>query len=153
MKSRLESIKKAHKEKGKSVTSKMEDYLEVILELIEEKGYATPVDISSYLNVSAASVTNMVKRLNEQGYLEYERYRGLRLTESGKRVAESIRERHGILAKFLMLLCIDEDLANKEAEGLEHHLEPTTLIRLEKFIKIIETKPELIKEIKEVIQR
>ncbi|MEM2855679.1 MAG: iron dependent repressor, metal binding and dimerization domain protein [Candidatus Nitrosocaldaceae archaeon] len=153
MKNRLESIKRAHKEKQRVMTSKMEDYLEVILELIEDKGYATVVDISSHLNVSAASVTNMVKRLRDQGYLEYERYRGLRLTEKGKSVAESIRERHGILIKFLTLLCVDEDRANKEAEGLEHYLESSTLIKLEKFIKLIETRPELVKEIKDVINK
>jgi Mn-dependent DtxR family transcriptional regulator len=50
----------------------MEDYLEVIYELIKQKGYATPVDISEYLNVSSPSVTKMVQRSYEQGYLNYE---------------------------------------------------------------------------------
>ena len=55
----------------------MEDYLEVIYELVEEKGYATTVDISTYLNVSSPSVTKMVQRLDESGYLNYEKYRGI----------------------------------------------------------------------------
>ncbi len=148
MSDRLEDIRKAHTAKSKSRTSRMEDYLEVIFELIDKKGYATTTDISLYLNVSAPSVTKMVKRLRDQGYLEYERYRGLRLTEKGKEVARGIRARHGTIIEFLMMLGIDESLANREAEGLEHHLEPSTLARLEKFIKVIKSKPELIKELK-----
>lgn len=144
---RLEDIRKAHTAKSKSRTSRMEDYLEVIYELIEKKGYATTSDISLYINVSAPSVTKMVKRLRDQGYLEYERYRGLRLTKKGRKVAEGIRERHGTIREFLVMLGIDESLANREAEGLEHHLEPTTLERLTKFIQVLKSKPELIKEL------
>lgn len=151
MSDRLESIRKAHTAKSKSRTSRMEDYLEVIFELIEKKGYATTTDISLYLNVSAPSVTKMVKRLRDQGYLEYERYRGLRLTEKGREVAEGIRQRHGTIIEFLMMLGIDENIANREAEGLEHHLEPSTLERLERFIKIIKSKPELIEELRSSI--
>ena len=61
----------------------MEDYLEVIYELVEQKGYATTVDISTYLNVSSPSVTKMTQRLDETGYLKYEKYRGIRLTDEG----------------------------------------------------------------------
>ena len=77
---RLESICHAHRVKKEERTDRMEDYLEVIYELIKQKGYATPVDISEYLNVSSPSVTKMVQRLYEQGYLNYEKYRGISLT-------------------------------------------------------------------------
>ncbi len=149
MSDRLESIRKAHTIKGKTRTSRMEDYLEVIFELIEKKGYATTTDISLYLNVSAPSVTKMVKRLRDQGYLEYERYKGLRLTDKGRELANNIRERHGTLIEFLLMLGIDESLAHREAEGLEHYLEPDTLLRLEKFIKIIRSQPEVMKKLRE----
>ena len=65
-------------------TDRTEDYLEVIYELIKQKGYATTVDISNYLNVSSPSVTKMIKRLDESGYLNYEKYRGIRLTDDVK---------------------------------------------------------------------
>jgi Mn-dependent DtxR family transcriptional regulator len=121
----------------------MEDYLEVIYELIQYKGYATTIDISEYLNVSSPSVTKMVQKLNESGHLNYEKYRGIRLTDKGILVAKSIRERHGLLAEFLKIIGVDEDTANKDAEGIEHHLHPKTLGKLENFIKDIRQRREI----------
>jgi Mn-dependent DtxR family transcriptional regulator len=116
----------------------MEDYLEVIYELVQYKGYATTIDISEYLNVSSPSVTYMIQRLNESGHLNYEKYRGIRLTDKGILVAMNIQERHGLLAEFLRIIGVDEDTANKDAEGIEHHLQPKTLEKLEQFIEDIE---------------
>jgi Mn-dependent DtxR family transcriptional regulator len=121
----------------------MEDYLEVIYELVEHKGYATTIDISEYLNVSSPSVTKMVQKLNESGHLNYEKYRGIRLTDKGTLVAKNIRERHGLLAEFLKIIGVDEDTANKDAEGIEHHLQPKTLGKLENFIKDIKQRREI----------
>ena len=145
---RLESIKTAHHFKPKARTPRMEDYLEVIYELIQQKGYATTGDISTYLNVSAPSVTKMVQRLRDTDYLIYERYKGLSLTEKGMDVARGIRQRHGILTEFLIILGVDEGAAHRDAEGIEHYLEPKTLERLERFVKIIKTNPEMLKKIK-----
>jgi Mn-dependent DtxR family transcriptional regulator len=117
----------------------MEDYLEVIYELIQYKGYATTID----LNVSSPSVTKMVQKLNESGHLNYEKYRGIRLTDKGTLVAKNIRERHGLLAEFLKIIGVDEDTANKDAEGIEHHLQPKTLGKLENFIKDIKQRREI----------
>ena len=116
----------------------MEDYLEVIYELVQYKGYATTIDISEYLNVSSPSVTYMIQRLNESGHLNYEKYRGIRLTDKGILVAKNIQERHCLLAEFLRIIGVDEDTANKDAEGIEHHLQPKTLEKLEQFIEDIE---------------
>jgi Mn-dependent DtxR family transcriptional regulator len=118
----------------------MEDYLEVIYELIQHKGYATTVDISSYLNVSSPSVTKMLQRLNESGHVNYEKYRGITLTESGMTVAKSIHHRHGILAEFLKMIGVDEDTANRDAEGIEHHLHPETLKKLEEFVSRVKSQ-------------
>jgi len=121
-------------------TTRMEDYLEVIYELIEQKGYATTVDISNYLNVSSPSVTKMLQRLNESGHVNYEKYRGISLTEAGMIVAKNIHDRHGVLADFLRMIGVDEDTANKDAEGIEHHLHPETLKKLEEFIKLVKSQ-------------
>jgi len=142
---RLESIRYANHTK-KEVdyhTERMEDYLEVIYELIQYKGYATTIDISEYLNVSSPSVTKMVQKLNESGHLNYEKYRGIQLTDKGILVAKNIRERHGLLAEFLKIIGVDEDTANKDAEGIEHHLQPKTLEKLEHFIKGIKQRREI----------
>ena len=137
---RLEFIRDAHNAQKIGRTTRMEDYLEVIYELITHKGYATTVDISDYLNVSSPSVTKMLQRLNESGHVNYERYRGISLTESGVAVAKNMHERHGILAEFLKMIGVDEDTANRDAEGIEHHLHPETLKRLEEFIRLVKSQ-------------
>ncbi len=134
---RLESIRDAHNAQKMGRTTRMEDYLEVIYELIAQKGYATTVDISSFLNVSSPSVTKMLQRLNESGHVNYEKYRGISLTDSGIAVAKNMHERHGVLAEFLRMIGVDEDTANRDAEGIEHHLHPETLKKLEEFIKLV----------------
>jgi Mn-dependent DtxR family transcriptional regulator len=131
---RLDAIRYANSVKKEDRTDRMEDYLEVIYELVQEKGYATTVDISSYLNVSSPSVTKMMQKLDETGYLKYEKYRGIKLTNEGIRIARNMRNRHGLLAEFLMIIGIDEETANNDAEGIEHHLHPETMKKLEEFI-------------------
>ena len=79
----------------------VEDYLERILELINSKGYARVVDIAAALKISQASVTNMVQRLDGEGLLKYEKYRGLVLTPAGARLARKIARRHRLLTDFL----------------------------------------------------
>jgi Mn-dependent DtxR family transcriptional regulator len=142
---RLKSIRHAnHAKKDEHYqTARMEDYLEVVYELVQYKGYATTVDISEFLNVSSPSVTYMMQRLNESGHLNYEKYRGIRLTDKGTLVAKGIRERHGLLAEFLKIIGVDEDTANKDAEGIEHYLQPKTLVKLEQFLKDIKKKEEI----------
>ncbi len=146
---RLESIKTAHHFKPKARTPRMEDYLEVIYELIEHKGYATTGDISTYLNVSSPSVTKMVQRLRDTGYLIYERYKGISLTERGMDVAKGIRQRHGILTEFLIMLGVEVDIAHRETEGIEHYLDPKTLEKLERFVRFIKKNPEVLRKINE----
>ena len=131
---RLVAIRYANSVKKEDRTDRMEDYLEVIYELVQEKGYATTVDISSYLNVSSPSVTKMMQKLDETGYLKYEKYRGIKLTNEGTRIARNIRNRHGLLAEFFMIIVVDEETANNDAEGIEHHLHPETMKKLEEFI-------------------
>ena len=125
---RLESIKAAHELEKTRSSSRMEDYLEIISELVELKGYATTLDISRYMNVSAPSVTKMLQRLDEGGFLEYEKYHGINLTEKGTQIAEGIRQNHGILLEFFEILGIGYDTANQDTEGIEHHLNPKTCL-------------------------
>ena len=137
---RLDSIRDAHGAEKGIRTTRMEDYLEVIYELIQHKGYATTVDISNYLNVSSPSVTKMLQRLNESGHVNYEKYRGITLTDSGVAIAKNIHDRHSILAEFLMMIGVDKDTANRDAEGIEHHLHPETLKKLAEFVKLVKSQ-------------
>ena len=145
---RLESIKAAHESEKNASSSRVEDYLEVIAELVELKGYATTLDISRYMNVSAPSVTKMLQRLDENGYLEYEKYHGINLTQKGISVAEAIRQKHGILLEFFEILGLGHETANQDAEGIEHHLNPKTIKQLRKFITFLKSNPKVLENFK-----
>src|SRR5437763_11363825 len=93
-----------------------EDYLERIHELIEEKGYARVVVIASSLKVKQASVTSMVQKLGELGYLKYEKYRGLILTDKGRAVARRIQTRHATLSRFFSLFGLDPETQRRDIE-------------------------------------
>ena len=146
---RLESIKAAHKTKKTSSTISEEDYLEVIAELVELKGYATTLDISRFMNVSPPSVTKMLQKLDEKKYLEYEKYHGINLTSVGKQVADTIRKKHSTLLEFFEILNVGKGIANQDTEGLEHHLNDKTIRKLRKFITFLKSNPKIIKQFRE----
>src|SRR5437868_5244408 len=121
----------------------VEDYLERILELINSKGYARVVDIAAALKISQASVTNMVQRLDAEGLLKYEKYRGLILTAAGKTLARKIAQRHKLLTDFLTLLGLDERVIYHDVEGMEHHISPPTLRAIEALTNQLRRRPAL----------
>ena len=146
---RLESIKAAHKTKKTSSTISEEDYLEVIAELVELKGYATTLDISRFMNVSPPSVTKMLQKLDEKKYLEYEKYHGINLTHIGRQVADAIRRKNSTLLEFFEILNVGKGIANQDTEGLEHHLNDKTIRQLRKFITFLKSNPKIIKQFRE----
>lgn len=126
-------------------TSTAEDYLERIYSLIQEKGYARVSDIAEALQVSPSTVTRMVQKLDEQNLLEYERYRGLSLTQEGERVGRSIHRRHKALEDFLHLLGVDDQATvEKDIEGIEHHLSSNTLERLILLVEFFQANQDLM---------
>jgi len=145
---RLESIKAAHQLEKTNFSTRMEDYLEIISELVELKGYATTLDISRYMHVSAPSVTKMLQKLDENGFLEYEKYHGINLTKKGTQLAETIRQKHGILLEFFEILGVGYETANQDAEGVEHYLNPKTIKQLRKFITFLKSNPKILENFK-----
>jgi Mn-dependent DtxR family transcriptional regulator len=135
--SRLASIRGANNAKRPECTFRMEDYLETIYELVQHKGYATLADVAEYLNVRPPSVTTMMRRLDESGLLNYEKYRGIQLTEKGIVIAKIIHDRHSILSEFLKMIGVSEKIANEDAESMEHHLHPQTMHRLTELMRIL----------------
>src|SRR3974390_2350348 len=93
-----------------------EDHLERIQELIEQKGYARVADLAASLKLSTSAVSNMVRRLAQRGYVNYERYRGFTLTATGRQVARHVKARHEILTEFLGLLGLHSETVNREVE-------------------------------------
>ena len=126
----------------------MDDYLEQILHLIEEKGYARAVDISKNLSISQASVTNMLQRLDAEGLVKHEKYRGTILTEEGRRIAHAIIERHETLTRFLRLFGIDEETIYRDVEGMEHHVSRPTLSVIRAVADALEADPLLLERVR-----
>src|SRR5437867_3147027 len=129
----------------------VEDYLERILELINSKGYARVVDIAAALRISQASVTNMVQRLDAEGLLKYEKYRGLILTAAGKSLAHKIAQRHKLLTDFLGLLGLDDRVIYHDVEGMEHHISPPTLRAIEAISAHLRLRPALLEQMQAAI--
>ena len=124
-----------------------EDYLERIDELIEQKGYARAVDIAEVLDISQPSVTAMVQKLAQAGYLNYEKYRGLTLTDKGRAVAGVIRQRHQTLQRFFTLLDLPVETQERDIEGIEHCLSPATMSALARLADFFEANPPVVRQL------
>jgi Mn-dependent DtxR family transcriptional regulator len=120
---------------AKRLTVSAEDYLERIHELIESKGYARVSDIAELLGLTRPTVSIMVQRLSRDGYLIYEKYRGLTLTPRGAEVARRIQTRHVLLTEFLGMLGLDRAVVSRDVEGIEHYVSPETLEKLERLVE------------------
>jgi Mn-dependent DtxR family transcriptional regulator len=124
-----------------------EDYLERIYELIEDKGYARMIDIARSLRKRQASVTRMVQKLGETGFVRYEKYRGLVLTSKGKGVARAVRRRHQALEQFFGLLGVNGETAQRDLEGIEHHLSSGSVERIEQLVQFLRENPSVLRRI------
>ena len=131
-----------------SRSTAVEDYLEQILDLINTKGYARVADIAQGLRISQASVTNMVQRLDAEGLLKYEKYRGLVLTTAGETLARNIMRRHQLLTDFLRTLGVNEEVIYHDVEGMEHHISPQTLHSIEALLSELRQNPAMVARIK-----
>lgn len=127
-------------------TPSMEDYLERIYLLIEEKGYARVSDIASHLGVHPSSVTKMVQKLDREEYLIYEKYRGLVLTKKGQRVGKRLVERHEMLDSFLRLIGVSEEQVYEDVEGIEHHLSLEALDCVSQLVEFLDTNEETLND-------
>jgi len=142
---RLDALRSAHEADGvrrsKRHSVRVEDYLEVIHELELVEGRAKPARIADLLAVARPSVTKMLQRLYEEGLVEYERYQGANLTETGRNAAENLRDRHSLLVRFLCILGVDEETAHVDTEGIEHHFDESTLKALRILVEKAESDP------------
>jgi DtxR family transcriptional regulator, Mn-dependent transcriptional regulator len=128
--------------KKKPLTSVMEDYLEAIFDLDQEKRFVRVKDIAKKMDVKMPTVSSMLKTLNERGLVNYEKYEYVELTEDGKDVGMEMRLRHGIILKFLtQILKIDVKTADQDACKMEHALSPATMASLTDFIAFIQICP------------
>jgi DtxR family transcriptional regulator, manganese transport regulator len=108
-------------------TETAQDYVEAIADLSAMHGEARAVDLARRLGVSHVTVIRTVARLQRDGYIATQPYRSIFLTEKGSRLAEESRRRHEIVVAFLRSLGVPEEIAQTDAEGIEHHVSPETL--------------------------
>ncbi len=116
----------------------MEDYLEQIFLHIERSGHAKAADIAESLDVLPSSVTKMFQRLDRDGYVYYERYKGIELTEKGMDFGGRLVKRHDILEDFLRIIGVKEEKIYDDVEGIEHHLSWNAIERISKLVEMLE---------------
>src|SRR5215467_3928215 len=121
--SHLAELASAHEPSRREQTPRIEDYVEIIYELIRERGYAKPVDISNHLHVKPPTVTNMLERLHRDELIVHEKYGGITLTDRGREMAETLGQRHALLVQFLRLFQVGELNAQRVTEALEHYVD------------------------------
>lgn len=112
-----------------------EDYLEMILMLRENKGYARSIDIANSLAVSKPSVSFAMKKLRENGYILMDEENHITLTEKGQEIAQRMYERHRALTVFLVQLGVDEAIAREDACKIEHDISPETFEAIRRSIQ------------------
>jgi len=118
-------------------SERTEDYLEALVQVINEKGFAKVKDISEELSVSPSSVTEMFQKLRKQEFIHYEKYRGVTLTEKGLNIAMRTKKKHETLREFLCILGVPETIANEDACRIEHVVNSETMKRLTKFVDFV----------------
>ena len=112
-----------------------EDYVELIDDLIRSHGEARLVELAERLGISQPSASKTIARLQREGYVTSEPYRSIFLTDKGKLLAETARDRHDLVYRFLRCIGVSEETAKIDSEGVEHHVSLETLERFRQIIK------------------
>lgn len=120
-------VRKAHE------TELIEDYVELIADLIDAKGEARAVELAQRMGVTQATVGKMIRRMTETGLVTSQPYRSIFLTEAGHDMARASRERHIVVLRFLRALGVSADTARQDAEGVEHHVSDETIEIMRRF--------------------
>lgn len=134
-------------------TPSMEDYIEQIYLLIDQKGYARVSDIAEALSVHPSSVTKMVQKLDKDEYLIYEKYRGLVLTKKGNKIGKRLVFRHELLEQFLTVIGVKDENIYNDVEGIEHHLSWNSIDRIGDLVQLFENEPELVEKLRKLQEK
>ena len=121
--------------------------MERIYKLIDEKGYARVSDIAEGLEVHPSSVTKMIQKLDKDQYLIYEKYRGLILTNKGKKMGKRLVDRHQLLESFLTMIGVREENIYGDVEGIEHHLSWDSITCIETLVEYFRREPKRLEEL------
>lgn len=119
---KFDRIRRAHQ------SEVAEDYVEMIAELIVETGEARTVDLAERFGVTSPTVNAIIQRLQRENLVESRPYRSIFLTAAGQALANKAGDRHRIVRDFLVTIGVPEKIAEEDAEGIEHHVSPETLM-------------------------
>ncbi|MEA2035314.1 MAG: metal-dependent transcriptional regulator [Euryarchaeota archaeon] len=131
----------------KQLSRKAEDYLEAIYNISLEKGYAKTKNVALELGISPPSVVEMFRKLDNMGLINYRRYEGVTLKPKGEEIAKIIKYRHDTLKKFLILISVREEIADKDACIMEHELNSETIEQIKLFVDFLDSnfyKPDTL---------
>ncbi len=126
---RFRRVRDAHQ------TELAEDYVELIADLIDRTGEARVVDLAGCLGVTNATVNNTIQRLQRDGLVTSKPYRSIFLTGKGQELALVSRERHRLVREFLIALGVEAEVADADAEGIEHHVSEATLGAFRNYLR------------------
>ena len=112
-----------------------ENYLEAIFMINSKKGYARSIDVANELGYSKPSVSVAMKKFREDGYITIDSEGKITLTEKGEAVAKRVYERHQVIAKALIAIGVDEEIAYEDSCKIEHDISDQTFIKLKEFLE------------------
>jgi len=112
----------------------LEDYVEAIALISSQEGEARVVSLALQMGVSHVAVIKMISKLQKEGYVNSKPYRAIFLTEKGKRLAERVRKRHELVVLFLKALGVSAGVAERDAEGIEHHVSSETMRAFQRYL-------------------
>jgi len=132
-----EAVQAERFEKARSAQASavLEDYVELIDDLLASGGEARPTDIARRLGVSHATATKSIARLKREGMATSKAYRGVFLTPEGHALAARVRARHRLVVDLLIAVGVPPECAERDAEGLEHHVSDVALAAFAHFLK------------------
>ena len=125
-----------------ALSRKVEDYLEAIFNIIKEKGYARTRDMAYLLEVKPPSVVEMIKKLDERGFVLYRKYEGVTLTPEGEKIGRLVKGRHDTIKAFLEIIDVPERIADKDACIIEHELYPETIGQIKNLVEFVKSAPD-----------
>lgn len=128
------------------LTAALEDYLEMVYRLCLEDNYARVGKLSELLHVKPSSTSKMIFRLVDLGYLEYDRYDSILLTDKGKKIGAYLLDRHDTLESFLAMIGNTNPL--EETELIEHSLSSSTISKIKGLLEFFMENPDIEKEYK-----
>jgi DtxR family manganese transport transcriptional regulator len=116
-------------------TARLEDYAELIADLLATGGEARPTDMARRFGVSHATAIKAIARLKREGLATAKPYRGVFLTEEGQRLAARVKARHRLVVDLLLAVGVPAEAAEQDAEGIEHHVSDATLAAFQRFLR------------------